>query len=768
MASRSARLARICGPSAQILVSALLIGAAIVPSTSNANEPQAAWPQAPKPAKGTPNVLLILTDDVGFGASSTFGGPIPTPTFDALANRGLRYNSYQNSAICSATRAALLTGRNPHNVGMGRVTNAPTGYPGYTGFIPPSAGTVAKILQNAGFRTAAFGKWHLIPDWEEGPQGPFDRWPTGMGFEDYYGFVAADTDQFHPALYNGTTPVAPPATPGYILDADLADRASAWIRDQRQLAPDRPFFLYFASGATHAPHHVPRDWIDRFKGKFDAGWDVVREQTFARQRKLGIIPANTRLTPRPDFLPAWSSLDPDQKRLFSRMMEVYAAQLAFSDHQIGKLMAALRDAGALDDTLVIFIQGDNGASAEGGATGSLYEQAFMNRFAETVPEMIRHIDDLGGPNSYGNYPAGWAWAMGTPFQYYKQTASHLGGVRNDLVISWPKRIKDVGQIRSQFHFVSDIAPTILEVTGVPAPETLDGVKQMPLDGRSMAYTFNDPAAQSRRSTQVFETMQNLAIYDRGWWAGTIPIEAPWDFFKRDQQAGNRGRQWQLFDLSRDYSQAYDLSRSNPAKLQELVSLFWKEAEKSNVLPIHAPWEGPKGRPAAIADPNHFKVSGPLSRLPTTAAPDTVGRSFTISAEITLPSNEAGGVIVTHGGRFGGYALFLDRGTPAFCYNALDAEQYLVRGAQALPAGRHKVQLDFTIGEARPGSGGTFQLKVDGAPAGSATARRTIATRNSLREGMDIGSDSLTPACDSYAVENIELNGVLHDLTINLR
>lgn len=730
---------------------------------TSAPDTPAAWPTAAVPAKGTPNVLVILTDDVGFGASSTFGGPVPTPVYDDLARRGLRYNAYHNSAICSATRAALLTGRNPHNVGMGRVTNAATGYPGYTGFIPPSAGTVAKTLLRAGFRTAAFGKWHLVPDWEEGPEGPFDRWPTGMGFQDYYGFIGADTDQYHPALYRGTTPVAPPGSPGYLLDADLADHASQWIRQQRQLSPERPFFIYFATGATHSPHHVPEEWIARFKGQFDAGWDEIREETFRRQKAMGIIPADAKLTPRPDFLPAWSSLSADQRRLFARMMEVYAAQLAFSDAQIGKLIAALRQSGALDNTLVIFSQGDNGASAEGGGTGSLYEQAFMNRFDESVEEMLTHIDDLGGAASYGNYPAGWGWAMGAPFQYYKQTASHLGGVRNDLVMSWPARIKDVGTVRPQFHFASDIVPTILEATGIPAPETLDGVRQKPLDGISMVYSFADAAAPSRRRTQVFETMQNLGIYHDGWWAGTVPLEAPWDFFKPNQKSGAADREWQLYDLRSDYAQAVDLSKRNPRKLKAMQALFWAEAKANNILPIHAPWEGSKGRPSALPTGNNLIFKGAISRLPTTAAPNLVGKSFSIEADVEIDRDRANGVIVTHGGRFGGYALYLERGVPVFHYNALGAENYSMRAEGSLSAGRHRIRLTFRIARPVPGSGGEFRLFVDGRDAASVHAGRTIATRNSLREGMDIGLDTLTPVTDAYTIDGSVLQGKVKEV-----
>lgn len=728
--------------------------------------PAPAWPRGPVAPAGAPNILVILTDDVGFAASSSFGGPIATPVLDDLAKRGLRYNEYQNSAICSATRAALLTGRNPHNVGMGRVTNAPTRFPGYTGFIPRSAGTVAAILRAQGYRTAAFGKWHLIPDWEENPSGPFDRWPTGMGFEDYYGFVGADTDQYSPALYRGTAPVAPPDQPGYLLDADIAERAAHWIGEQKELAPDKPFFLYFASASTHAPHQAPKEWIAKFKGRFNGGWDRMREESFRRQIAMGIVPKGTKLTPRPAQIAAWDSLSSDEKRLYARMMEVYAAQMAFADHQIGKLIEALRASGTLDDTLVIFIEGDNGASAEGGETGSLYEQAFMNRFPEPLGEMLAHIDDLGGPRSYGNYPAGWAWAMGTPFQYYKQTASHLGGVRNGLVMSWPARIKDVGEIRSQFHFVSDIMPTILEAAGVTAPAQLDGVPQQPLDGISMVYSFDQPALPSRRRTQVFETMQNLGIYHDGWWAGTLPVEAPWDFFKPDQKSGSGDRAWQLYDLRTDYSQAIDLAKKRPAKLDEMKALFWSEAARNNILPIHAPTEGVQGRPVLAKDPDHFRYRTSISRLPTTAAPNLIGRSFTIDARIDLPAAGANGVIVTHGGRFGGYALYLDQGRPVFHYNALGSEQYVARGAEALAPGAHAVKVKFDIDRTQAGAGGVFTLSVDDRVVATTRARRTIATRNSLREAFDIGEDSLTPISDAYAISDSKLQGTIRSVAID--
>ncbi|WP_347269721.1 arylsulfatase [Rhizorhabdus histidinilytica] len=746
-----------------------------VPTTASATpvgrvaaDMASSWPKPVEAPANAPNVILILTDDVGFGAASSYGGPIPTPNFDALGQRGLRYTQYNNAAICSATRAALLTGRNEHAVGMGTVTNAPTGYEGYTSSIPKSAGTVAEILRQNGYQTAAIGKWHLVPEWEESQAGPFDHWPTQMGFQYYYGFIGADTDQFTPALTEGTSPVEPPHDdPTYILDRDLADHAIRWIGQQRQLAPDKPFFLYYATGSTHAPHQAPPEWLAKFRGKFDRGWDVARSETFERQKQLGIIPATAKLTKRPDFIPAWSSLSPEKRRVFARLMEAYAAQLAYADYEIGRVIDSLRASGQLDNTMIVFVQGDNGASGEGAQQGSLYEQAFINRYDEPFNDLVDNIDKIGGPDAYNNYPTGWGWAMNAPFQYYKQTASHFGGLRDGMIISWPSRIKDMGGVRPQFHYVTDIAPTIFDAAGVQAPAILNGVQQMPIDGISMAYSFDQPDAPSRRRTQVFEMMQNLGIYHDGWWAGTTPTNAPWDFFKVVGTSDPNDRKWELYNVAQDYSQADDKAKSNPKKLLEMQQLFWAEAARNKLLPIHSASEGAKGAPSPRGDRTSFSFQPGLSRVPPRVAPETIGHSYTISADIEIGADDAQGVLVTHGGKFGGYAFYLDQGVPVFHYNAIGTRQYQVRAAQRLSPGHHVLTARFEADESRPGSGGMLTMTADGQAIASGRIEHTLFARVSLYEGFDVGQDTLSPVNADYRIATSRFRGKLNRLDFTI-
>ena len=723
------------------------------------------WPKQPEAPVGAPNILLIMTDDVGFGASSTFGGPIPTPTFDSLARAGLRYNQFNTTALCSPTRAALLTGRNPHNVGMGNVTNLPTGYDGYTTVIPKSAGTVAEILKQNGYSTAGFGKWHLTPEWEESIAGPFDRWPSGLGFEYFYGFHSGDANQWAPRLIENNREILRSETPGYILDQDLADRAIGWLQEHRNLAPDKPFLLYYASGTAHAPHHAPAEWIAKFKGKFDQGWDKLRSEIFARQQKMGVVPAGTRLTHRPDILPPWSSLSPDEKRLAARLMEAYAGALTYADHQIGRVIDSLRENGQLDNTLIVYIQGDNGASAEGGVDGELFEQTFINGYQDTLAYKLAHIDEIGGPKAYNHFPAGWAWAVNTPFQYYKQVASHLGGVRNGMVMSWPKRIKPDSEIRQQFHFVSDITPTILDAAGVAAPTTLNGVPQKSLDGISMAYTFDQPRAPSHRPTQVFEMVQNLGIYHDGWWAGTKPVKAPWDILKASN-IDRDSREWELYRVSDDFSQARNRARSDPAKLAEMKQLFWMEAERNSILPLHDPSEGTENMPGRSARSTlifHGRVLG----VPRKVAPRTNGRSFTITADVSVPDNGAHGVIVTQGGRFGGYALYIKDGRLAFHYNAIGERQYDVKAVKLLPPGAHRIVADFRADTEQPRAGGELSLAVDGQRVASGRIDKTLVDYW-FTEGMDIGEDTMTPVTDDYAIADSRFNGTVEQVEFNLK
>jgi arylsulfatase len=689
---------------------------------------ESAPPQWPKPIeapKGAPNVLVILTDDVGFGASSTFGGPIPTPTLEMLAKNGLRYNAFHTVGLCSPTRAALLTGRNHHDVAIGTTEEPVTGYEGYTGIIPKSAGTVAEILKQNGFNTAMFGKWHLTPYLEMGQSGPFDHWPTGEGFEHYYGFLTAETDQFHPALWAGTQPVNPPLNdPTYILDHDLADHAIAWLREQKTLAPDKPFFIYYAPGTAHSPHQAPKDWIAKFKGQFDQGWDKVREETLARQKAKGVVPANTLLTPRPDFIPAWDTLSADQKAVFARMMEVYAGALAYSDDQIGRVIEAIRQTGQLDNTLVVFMEGDNGASAEGGPQGQLNDVNFMNGVKEDFATVKAHIDDLGSDKSNEHYPVGWAHAMDTPFQYFKQIASHLGAVRNGMVISWPARIKDRGGLRPQFHHVIDVMPTILEATGVQAPSMLNGTPQKPLDGVSMVYTFDAPTAPSMRRAQYFELVGNRGIYQDGWIAGTLPTGFPWQVLGRvplnvDSQTWNL---WRLTGLG---------IRPNPAAAR-----------------------------------TSFTYYAGMTRIPNSVAPNTRGRSFSMQADVQIPDGGAEGVLVAHGNRFGGYSLYMLKGRLVFCYDFGDLERYTIATADTVPPGKHSLTLDFNY-DGGFGKGGAVSLSIDGKPAGQGHVERTLGNLYSLDASFNVGEATSSPVTDDYQAP-FKFTGVLDRLVVTLK
>jgi arylsulfatase len=723
------------------------------------------WPQTPRPPAGAPNVLLIMTDDVGFGASSTFGGPIPTPTFDMLARSGLRYNRFNTAAICSPTRASLLTGRSPHNVGVGLVTNLPTGYEGYTSVIPASAGTIAQVLRTHGFNTAMFGKGHITPEWEQSAAGPFDRWPTGLGFEHFYGFLGADVSMFAPALVRDTTPIAPPDDPDYHFEADMADDAVAWIRQQHALAPETPFFVYYAPGAAHAPNHAPAEWLARFRGRFDGGWDRMREEIFDRQRALGVVPEGTELAPRPTELPAWDSLSADQRRLYARYMEAYAASLAYADAQIGRVIDAVHETGELDNTLVIYIQGDNGASAEGRLDGRLFEQSGVNSIPERFEYALAHIDDIGGPNAYNLMPGGWAWAMNSPFPWYKRIASHFGGTRNAMVVSWPRRIRGSG-LRGQFHFVSDVMPTILEATSVEAPAQLGGVPQQPLDGVSMLYTFSDPAAPSRRRRQVFEVMQNFAIYDDGWVAASRPVGTAWDA-RPSPAVPLSQRGWELFNTNVDFSEARNLADAEPARLAALQDLFWVEAARNRILPIHAPDEGAAGAPSLASGRSRFTYRPGMTRIPERAAPPTLRRSFTISADVVMPETGASGVLATQGGRFGGYALYLVESRPVFHYNAIGERQYSIRADQAVPPGRHRLIVRFRADSNAPGAGGDVTILLGRRVLARGRVDATLSAWISHTEGFDVGEDTLTPINADYTIASSRFTGVLENLTVDL-
>lgn len=730
------------------------------------------WPSEPRPAKGAPNVLVIMTDDVGFGTTSTFGGPVQTQAFEQLASTGVRYNRFNTTALCSPTRASLLTGRMPHNVNMGNVTNLPTGYEGYTTVIPKSGGTVAQILKENGYNTAMFGKSHLTPDWEMSPAGPFDRWPTGLGFEYFYGFLSADTSLWDPNVYENTRPVDVHAErPGYHFEADIADHAIAWLREHDAAAPDKPFFMYYAPGAAHTPHHAPKDWIERYRGKFDKGWDNLREKTFARQKKLGIIPRDAKLTPRPGSLPAWASLDAEHKAVYARLMEAFAATVAYSDAQTGRLIDEIRRSGKFDNTLIIYIEGDNGSSAEGGPSGLAFEQSGITGRQENFEELSKHLDDIGGPNMYNHMPAAWAWATNAPFPWWKQIASQLGGVRNGMVVSWPREIKASSVPRSQYAHVSDIMPTILDAAGVTPPDVLDGVKQQPIDGVSLRYSFTAPSASSQRRTQIYEIMENFGIYHDGWMAGTLPKRAAWDAGaagNRRLEIGPDQRQWTLFNLEKDYSSAVDLSKSQPAKLKELQDLFWAEAAKNHMLPVHDYSQGTEGRPTLGGNRLRFEFLPGLTRLNEDAAPHTIGRSFTIDSDVVIPASGADGVMISQGGRFGGYAFYLKDGKPAFHYNAVGTDQFSVHSDLVIPEGAHRISAAFVADEAKPGTPGTLTISVDGTAIASGRIGRTVAGWISHVDGLDIGRDTITPVTSDYTVASSIFTGEIDKVTVTLR
>jgi len=712
------------------------------------------FPKAVEAPKGAPNILLILTDDVGFGASSPFGGPIQTPTFQRVADAGLRYNAFHTTALCSPTRAALIAGRNHHSVASGSITEFATGYPGYNSLVPKSAGTVAQVLRDYGYGTSWFGKMHNVPDWMSSQAGPFDLWPTGLGFDYFYGFIGGDSDQWHPALYENKTPIEPYlGNPNYILNNDLADKAIEWLQMQHALAPNKPWLLYYATGTDHAPHHAPKEWIAKYKGQFDQGWDKVREETLARQIKMGIVPPNTQLTKRPEQLPAWDSLSADQKRLYARMMEVYAGALSHADHEIGRLIDAVQATGQLDNTIVIYIMGDNGASAEGTLQGTSNEVAVnANGVQESVPFLLSIIDQLGGPTTYNHYPVGWAHAMDAPMQWTKQVASHFGGTRNGMAIAWPVRIKDKGAIRSQFCHVIDIVPTLYEAIGIKPPKVLDGVKQKPIEGTSLVYTWNSPSAPTRHTVQYFEMFGNRAIYKNGWMASTTPLRLPWVNVGSDPSPDDF--KWELYNINDDFSQAKNLAASNPTKLKELQAAFDVEAKKYNVYPLDSSFAeraDPAIRPSVTRGRNEFTYYPGMVRIPEGSSPNFKNKSFAVGADINVPTGGANGVLATLGGRYGGWALLIQDGKPEFAYALSNQPEHKWRiiSTAPIPAGDHTVRFSFKYDGGGIGKGGDGTLFVDGKQVAQGRIDRTIPVRFSLDETFDIGEDTGTPVIETY-------------------
>ena len=731
------------------------------------SESQLDFPPEVKAPKGSPNILLIMPDDVGFGASTAFGGPIPTPALERVANAGIRYNQFHTTALCSPTRAALITGRNHHSDATGVIMEVGTGFPGYNSLMPKSSGTIAQVLKANGYNTAWYGKNHNVPDWHSSQAGPFDLWPTGLGFEQFFGFIGGDTSQFTPAIFDGTRPVEPPDDEDYHLDQDMADRAITYIREQNALAPDKPFFIYYAPGTAHAPHHAPKEWIDKFKGQFDQGWDKVREETFARQKQMGIIPADAQLTERPEQLRPWDSLNDQQKELYAHMMEVYAGALSHMDYQINRILDAVEETGEMDNTLILYLMGDNGASAEGSPDGLLNEMTFFNNIQVPFEDTYARMDELGGPNTFGHYPSAWAHAMDTPFQWTKQVASHFGGTRNGLAVSWPSQIKARGEVRSQFHHVIDIMPTILEAVGLPAPLSINGVAQSPIEGTSMVYSFDDAKADSTHRTQYFEILGNRAIYSDGWVAATTPPEAPWISVTKKLDPISEW-DWELYHVAEDFSEAKNVADQYPKKLREMQLLFYGEADKYNVLPIDADKVSRldvRLRPSLTSGRDTFTYYDGMVRIPEGTAPDFKNKSHSISVDVEVGEGNNDGMLVTQGGRFGGWGLYILDGRPIYLYNVANLERYKIEGSPLTP-GAHNIRYEFKYDGGGLGKGGTGRLLVDGKQVAKGRIDRTMGFRISLDETFDIGADAGEPVSEDYKVP-FDFQGDLKKVEVKL-
>ncbi len=742
----------------------------------NAYQSRAWWPPRVVPPKGAPNVLLIMTDDVGFGAPSTFGGVIPTPNLDRIARMGLRYTNFHSTALCSPTRAALITGRNHHSVGFGVVTEMSTGYPGYNSIIGKDSATLGTILRDNGYGTSWFGKNHNTPDFEASQAGPFDQWPVGMGFEYFYGFVGGDTSQWQPNLFRNTTPITPyVGKPGWNLTTAMADEAVGWLHQLNELAPDKPFFCYYVPGATHAPHHPTPEWIKKISEMhlFDKGWNALREQIFANQKKLGVIPQDARLTPWPkDLLKEWDTLTADEKKLFIRQADVYAAYLAYTDHEIGRVIQAVADLGKLDNTLIIYISGDNGSSAEGTPIGTPNEVGQFNGIEFPVERQLKEFYDVWcSDRTYNHMAVGWTWAFGTPYKWTKQMASHFGGTKQGMCLAWPARIKDAGGVRWQFHHVIDIVPTILEATGISAPAMVNGVAQKPIEGVSLAYTWDrsNAALPSRRKTQYFEILGNRALYHDGWIASTTPINAPWALVSNLPPDVANGYKWELYDLTRDWTQENDLARTNPDKLRQMQELFLVEAARYQVLPLDNSLSSRlmTPRPSLTAGRTTFTYTRPVSGIPHGDAPSILDRSCTITAEVEVPRGGAEGMLNTNGGRFGGYGLYLLKGKPVFTYNLVDFVRFRWEGQEALTPGKHTVAFDFTYDGPGFGKGGTGVLKVDGKAVDTRKIPHTAGAIFQWDETFDVGSDTGTPVDDKDYQVPFHFTGKLNKLTIQV-
>jgi arylsulfatase A-like enzyme len=747
-----------------------------------ASESKPWWPPAVVPPKDAPNVLLIMTDDCGFGAPGTFGGVVPTPALDRIAKAGLRYTQFHSCALCSPTRAAIITGRNHHTAGFGVVGEAATGFPGYDSVIQKDCGTIGEILKENGYATSWFGKDHNTPFYKASQAGPFDQWPTGLGFDYFYGFVGGDTSQWQPNLFRNTSVIEPYlGHPGWNLTTAMADDAIYYMKQLSEIAPDKPFFVYYVPGGTHSPHHPTPEWIKKVSDMqlFDGGWNKLRETIFANQKKLGILPANSQLTAWPKSLPTWDSLSWDEKKLFIKQADVYGAYLAYTDYEIGRVIQAVEDMGKLDNTLIIYISGDNGASAEGMLNGTPNEFTTFNGISVPVKDQFLWYEFWGSDRTFPHMAAGWAWAFDTPFQWCKQVASHRGGTAQGMCISWPGHIKDVGGIRNQFHHVIDIVPTILEVTGISAPDTINGIKQRPIEGVSMVYTWDkaNANAPTRHATQYFEMLGNRAIYQDGWIASTTPVTIPWILSTAPPPDVITGYKWELYNLNQDVTQSTDLAAKMPDKLKAMQDVFYAEAAKYNVLPLDNSTLARfmTKRPSATAGRTTFTYSGTLSDVPNAAAPDIKEKSYSITAEVEIPEGGAEGMIVTDGGRFGGYGLFLSkgelgfgRGHVVFLYNLLDLKRTAWEGPE-LKAGKHTIKFDFKTEGPGLGKGGTGILSVDGKEVAKKSMENTIPIDFPEDETFDVGLDTRTPvaALEYHYDCPFKFTGKIDKLTFDL-
>jgi arylsulfatase A-like enzyme len=723
-----------------------------------------------KAPEGAPNVVIVLIDDIGFGGPSTFGGPIQTPTLDALANQGLIFNNFHTTALCSPTRNALKTGRNHHTTNTGSIMETATAFPGNTGQVPNSVAPLAEMLRLNGYSTAAFGKWHETAAWETSVSGPYDRWPTHQGFDKFYGFIGGETDQWFPLVYDGVTKVDPPKTKDYHFTVDMTNQAINWVKAQQSMTPDKPFFVYYATGAVHAPHHVPKEWADKYKGQFDKGWDQVRLETIERQKKLGVIPTNTQLAPKPEDIKDWDKLPAEHRRLFARQAEVFAGFMAHTDYEVGRLVNALKDINEMDNTLFIFVSGDNGTSAEGGFVGMYNEMTYFNGVTEKVEDLIPLIDKWGGPETFPHMAAGWAVAFDSPFSWTKQVASDFGGTRNGVVIRWPKGIKAKGEIRSQFSHVIDIAPTILEAAGLPEPKSVNGTPQAPIEGTSMLYAFDDAKAAERHTTQYFEMFGNRAIYHDGWFARTIH-RAPWQNVNLPPLNTDV---WDLYNVKNDFSLTKNLAAEQPGKLKEMQALFMQEAEKYNVLPlddrtIERTNAEIAGRPDLLAGRTSLTLYEGMQGMMENTFMNIKNKSSKITAELKIPAGGANGAILSQGGRFGGWSLYMKDGKPAYVYNFLGLERYIIAAPKALPAGPATVTLDFVYDGGGVGKGGKATLIVNGKPVAEGRVEKTQPNIFSADETADVGLDNQTPVAEGIGVGvETRFTGKINKITLEVK